>query len=308
MRSNRFIPVNKMTSKKKILITGGSGFIGSHIAEKCINEGHEISIIDVKPPINPNHLSSFINGDIFDLSLLERLVPDYDVIVHLIGLANAGTAQKEPMKSFNLNVLSLQNILDAIRTSGKKIKIIFPSSAAVYGMTDDLPIKENCVIRPTNIYSWHKYLCEQMIRSYQEQYGISYIILRFFNVYGKGNEGVIRIFLDLAKNGKTITSFGPYQYRDFIYSADVAEAVYNATIYNKATNKTINIGSGKGIQIRDILDIVCNLYPDATWIEEESTTPLYDSIADITLAKILLDFNPHCDLDFFKNIIINEMQ
>lgn len=307
MQSNHSIPVHEMTHKKRILITGGSGFIGSHIAEKFINEGHEVTIFDVQPPLNPNHSSSFIKGDIFDFPSLESLVPDYGAIVHLIGLANAAIVQNEPMKSFNLNILSLQNVLDAIRVAGKKIKIIFPSSAAIYGMTDDLPIKENCAIKPSNIYAWHKFSCEQMIHAYQEQYGISFIILRFFNVYGKGNEGVIRIFLDLAKDGKTITSFGPYQYRDFIYSGDVAEAVFNATIYNKATNKTINIGSGKGIQIRDILDIVCDLYPEAKWVEKESTIPLYDSIADITLAKILLDFNPHCDIDFFKKVIIDEM-
>jgi len=293
--------------KKKILITGGSGFIGSHIVKKFSENNNEIFIFDVNDPVYEiDQNTTFIKGDIFDESAVKDAVDKCDVIVHLIGLADSGIAQANPDKCFALNIKSLQVILEQCRKSKGK-KIVFPSSAAVYGITEDLPIKENFKPNPTNIYSWHKYLCEQLIKAYQENYNIPYVILRFFNVYGRGNEGVIGIFLDKAKNGETIQSFGPFQYRDFIYAGDVAEAVANAVLYDKAINRIINIGSGKGIQIREILDIVCEIYPDAQWRENEANFTMYDSIADITLANILLDFKPNISKEFMKKIIIEEM-
>jgi UDP-glucose 4-epimerase len=292
---------------QKILITGGSGFVGSHMVRKFSENNNVVTILDIiepKFPLNKN--SSYIKGDIFDLSSLKKVVEKNDVVVHLVGLADSNTAQKKPMTSFQLNVLSLQNILEACRLSGNK-KIVFPSSAAIYGITEDLPIKENFTPQPTNIYSWHKVLCEKMIQSYQKNYGINYVILRFFNVYGKGNEGVIGIFIDKAKKGETIESFGPFQYRDFIYAGDVAEAVYHAVAYEKSVNRVINIGSGKGVQIREILNMVCDVFPNARWEEKRADFTMYDSIADITLARILLDFKPNDSQEFMKKVIREEM-
>jgi nucleoside-diphosphate-sugar epimerase len=203
-------------------------------------------------------------------------------------------------------VVSLQNVLEVCRRAGEK-KIVFPSSAAVYGTTDDLPIRESVRPAPTNTYSWHKLLCEQLIQAYQKNYAIPYVILRLFNVYGRGNEGVIGIFLEKARKGEEIESFGPFQYRDFIYGGDVAGAFHRAVVYDKAVNRTINIGSGRGIQIREILEMVCRIYPRARWKETRASFTMYDSIADITLARILLDFEPHDSREFMDRIIREEM-
>lgn len=292
---------------QNILITGGSGFIGSHITKKFAEEDYQVTIFDVcKPVYDLGKKATFVEGNIFDIKSLRNVVEKADTIVHLVGLAESAIAQEDPMKSFQLNIVSLQNVLELCRTSKNK-KLIFPSSAAVYGITEDLPIKENLKPNPTNIYSWHKYLCELMIKSYQKNYGLQYVILRFFNVYGKGNEGVIGIFINKAKKGEIINSFGPFQYRDFVYSGDVAEAVYRAVAYGKAVNRIINIGSGKGLQIREILEIICDIYPCTKWQELQADFTMYDSIADITLAKILLDFKPNDSRVFLKNIITEEM-
>lgn len=290
-----------------VLITGGSGFIGSHIVGKFAEQNSKVTIFDLQEPqYDLGEKATFVKGNIFDQESLRSLVEEADTIVHLVGLADSGVAQKDPMKSFQLNIVSLQNILELCRLFKGK-KFVFPSSAAVYGITEDLPIKENFPPIPTNIYSWHKFICEKMIQSYQKNYGLQYVILRFFNVYGKGNEGVIGIFLNKAKNGEMIDSYGPFQYRDFVYSGDVAEAVYRAVAYDKAVNRIINIGSGKGLQIREILDMVCEIYPEAKWQELQADFTMYDSIADITLAKILLDFKPQHSRDFMKKIIVEEM-
>ncbi len=293
--------------KQNILITGGSGFVGSHMVKKFSENNNHVIIFDIMEPRYPlNGNVEYIKGDIFDQNSIQRAISEADIVVHLVGLADSGVAQKNPQKSFLLNVVSLQNILEAARIAGNK-KIVFPSSAAIYGITDDLPIKESFPPQPTNIYSWHKVLCEKMIQSYQKNFGINYVILRFFNVYGKGNEGVIGIFLEKAKKSETIESFGPFQYRDFIYAGDVAEAVYRAVAYEKSINRIINIGSGTGIQIRDILNMVCEIFPNAKWVEKPANFTMYDSIADITLARILLDFKPQTSRDFMKKIILEEM-
>jgi nucleoside-diphosphate-sugar epimerase len=293
--------------KHIILITGGSGFVGSHMVKKFAENNNHVIVFDIMEPRYPlDRNVEYIKGDIFNMESIQSVVNRADIIVHLVGLADSGIAQKNPQKSFLLNVVSLQNVLESARIAGNK-KIVFPSSAAIYGITEDLPIKESFHRQPTNIYSWHKVLCEKMIQSYQKNYAINYVILRFFNVYGKGNEGVIGIFIDKAKKGEMIESFGPFQYRDFIYAGDVAEAVYRAVAYEKSINRIINIGSGKGIQIRDILNMVCEIFPNAKWEEKTATFTMYDSIADITLARILLDFEPRQTKEFMKSVIENEM-
>ncbi len=293
--------------KQNILVTGGSGFVGSHMVKKFAENNNHVIVFDIMEPRYPLDSNvEYIKGDIFNIDSVQKVVNQADIIVHLVGLADSGIAQKNPQKSFLLNVVSLQNILEAARIAGNK-KMVFPSSAAVYGITEDLPIKESFQPEPTNIYSWHKVLCEKMVQSYQKNYGINYVILRFFNIYGKGNEGVIGIFIDKAKKGETIESFGPFQYRDFIYAGDVAEAVYRAVAYEKSINRIINIGSGKGIQVRDILNMVCEIFPNAKWEEKPANFTMYDSIADTTLARILLDFEPRHSKEFMKSVIEKEM-
>ena len=293
-----------MEEKSKILITGGSGFVGQSIARSFLKQKQEVCIADINS--QGCNYGKYADCDIFNLDNVMDFVREHDIIIHLVGLADAGIAQKEPEKSFRLNVLSLHNVLEACRIIGGK-KIIFPSSAAVYGMPDTLPIKENFPLSPTNIYSWHKYLCELLIKGYHDNFGLEYVILRLFNVYGKGNKGVITAFLKLVAKGETIKSFGPYQFRDFVYAGDVAQAFFKSAVYAKANNRIINIGTGKGTQIRDVLDIVCELYPKTKWLEEKKQFETYDSIADITLANILLDFKPHTSKDFMKKVIEEEM-
>ena len=289
--------------RKKVMITGGSGFIGQHLVKKFTESGQEVCNYDLqKLPT----LRNSIKGDIFDFEKLKDITRENDCIIHLVGLADGAAAQKNPMESFKTNVISLQNVLESCRLFGGK-KIVFPSSAAVYGITQDLPIKESFPPNPTNIYSWHKYICERMIQSYHDNFGIDYVILRLFNVYGAGHKGVIGTLLNKAKKDELIQSFGPYQYRDFVYAGDVAEAIHKAAIYEKVNNRIVNIGSGKGMQIRELLDLICEIFPNARWEGVKERFTMYDSIADVTLAKILIDFEPHASREFMKEIIKKEM-
>ena len=295
-----------MELDRSVLITGCSGFIGRHLIKTFIKHNTQFYIYDIKEPPIELPEGRFIKGDIFDLQQLKQAVEHHNVIIHLVGLADSAVVQREPMQSFMLNLVSLQNLLESCRIFKKK-KVVFPSSAAVYGLTEDLPVKESFHLNPTNTYSWHKYLCEKMLLAYHRNYGIDYVSLRLFNVYGQGNKGVIDFFIEKAKNKEAIESFGPYQYRDFVYAGDVAEAFHKAAIYEKTSNRVVNIGSGNGFQIRDILDLICEIFPEVKWTEMKSDFVMYDSIADITLARILLDFKPDGSREFMKKIISEEM-
>ena len=293
-----------MKDSERVLITGGAGFIGQSLVKEFEKAGHYFCVFDVKCPTSTR--AKYIKSDIFDFEKLADAVKNHDIIIHLVGLADARAAQKEPAKSFKLNVASLQNVLEACRISGNK-KLVFPSSAAVYGVTKTLPVREDFTPNPTNVYSWHKYVCENMMRCYHDNFGLEYVILRLFNVYGKGNKGVIELFLRKAARGEIIKGFGLHQYRDFVYAGDVAEAFYKSAVYKKANNRIINIGSGKGTQIEEVLEGICEIYPATKWIQEEGNFVLYDSIADVTLAKKLLNYRPHASKEFMKKTIMEEM-
>ena len=293
-----------MKESKKVLITGGSGFIGQSLVKAFEKAGHYVCVFDVKCPTLTR--VKCIKSDVFDFEKLADAVKNYDIIIHLVGLADARATQKEPAKSFKLNVASLQNLLEACRINGNK-KLVFPSSAAVYGITKTLPVREDFTPHPTNVYSWHKYMCEKMIRCYHDNFGLKYVILRLFNVYGKGNKGVIELFLRKAARGEIIKGFGLHQYRDFVYAGDIAHAFLKSAVHENANNKVINIGSGRGTQIKEILDLVYEIHPNTKWIEEKGKFITYDSIADITLAKTLLDYNPHASGEFMRKIITKEM-
>jgi len=286
----------------KVMITGGAGFIGQHISQKLTKLGHEVTVFDIHGPIKYGKL---VRGDVFDFPNLKKVVEKHDVIVHLVGLPDARAAQEDPMQSFNLNVVSAQNVLEACRLGNKKI--IFPSTAAIYGVTQNLPINENHPLNPSNIYSWHKSICEKLIVTYSQNFDVDYVILRLFNVYGRGNKGVIYSFVEKAKRGDSIEVFGAEQYRDFVYAEDVADAFYSSIIREAANKKIINIGSGKGIKISEILQMVCRIYPKVKVILKESKLIEYDSIADISLAKVMLNFSPRTSGKFMEKIIKEEM-
>jgi len=293
-----------MKESKRVLITGGAGFIGQSIVKAFEKAGHYVCVFDVKCPTFTH--AKCIKSDIFNFEKLANAVKNHDIIIHLVGLADARAAQKEPTKSFELNVASLQNLLEACRINGNK-KIVFPSSAAIYGVTKTVPVREDFTPNPTNVYSWHKCMCEKMIHCYHGNFGLKYVILRLFNVYGEGNEGAIKLFLRKAARGETIEGFGLHQYRDFVYAGDVAEVFLKSALYKKVNNKTINVGSGGGTQIKEILDLVCEIHPQTKCIQKKGELTAYDSIADITLAKTLLDYNPHVSREFMRKIITEEM-
>ncbi len=243
----------------KILITGGYGFIGSHVAERFYEEGHEIHIIDNLSSGKKSNLlikHKYYNMDVRDKSCEEIFSNTYfDVVIHLAAQNSTSKSVEDPFFDAQSNILGLINILSLAKDSLAK-KFVFSSSSAVYGNTPQLPISESSPCHPLCPYGMSKHAGEQYCQLFSEMYGLSAVSLRFSNVYGprqsmEGESGVIPVFIDKILKNKAVTIFGNgKQTRDFIYVEDVADAIYkvatdytNSPVYNISTNKRISINN-----------------------------------------------------------------
>uniref|UniRef100_A9AAL6 NAD-dependent epimerase/dehydratase n=1 Tax=Methanococcus maripaludis (strain C6 / ATCC BAA-1332) TaxID=444158 RepID=A9AAL6_METM6 len=243
----------------KILVTGGAGFIGSHIVDLLVENGHDVSILDNLSTGNKKNLkvlAKFINGDILDKNLD---LTGFECVIHEAAQINVRTSVENPVFDANINILGTINILEKIKEYDVK-KIIFSSSGgAVYGEPEYLPVDEKHSLKPLSPYGLSKFCAEEYIKLYNRLYDIEYCILRYSNVYGErqdplGEAGVISIFIDKMKKGESPVIYGDgNQTRDFVNVKDVARANLMALNWK---NETVNICSGKEISINELFKII----------------------------------------------------
>ena len=257
-----------MINKLKILITGGAGFIGSHIVDGYIKAGHKVAIIDnlstgFRRNINPK--AKFYQADIRDLKrVLNIFKKEKPAIVnHHAAIAEVVKSVKNPMPTFETNVPGTANVLLAFGKYGKGSgrKFIFSSSGgAIYGQPKKIPANENELINPLSPYGLSKFLGEEVIKFYSRQYEFDYLIFRYPNVYGprqnpKGEAGVVAIFSGLMRRGKRPVIYGDgSKTRDYVYVDDIVRA--NIIGLRKGKNDIFNLGWGKEIKDRMIFDIL----------------------------------------------------
>jgi len=167
-----------------------------------------------------------------------------------------------------------------------------------------VPIDETTIPTPASVYGWHKLMGELELRAYRQSYGLSYVILRLFNVVGSGNKGVIHHYVESALESHAIRGFGRDQLRDFVDASDVAEAFTLAAAKTGIVDKVINIGSGQGIRIAELAAMIQSVVPGTSIeFEEKADYIPYHSVADITLAKNLLDFRPRAGRDAVQSLV-----
>ena len=286
---------------RKVLVTGGCGFLGGYIVKELVAEGVEVCVFDVGECQEKSVKS--IKGDALDLDKLKGAAEGVDVVIHLVGVRDAHVAEANPDLSFRMNVLSLHNVLEACRAAKVK-RLLFPSSASVYGRTDTIPVSEEDAVRPTGIYAYHKWLCEGLIRSYRATYGLNFVIFRLFNAYGPGNANILHHCITAGKQGKSITLFGADQVRDFVYIGDVARVFRLSVLSPQLDNRSLNLGTGKGWTIRGVANLVEKEFPGLKLkFEEKAGFVPYHSVADITLASKLLDFVPENSEELIRKVI-----
>lgn len=250
----------------KIVITGGAGFIASHIADAYVGAGHKVVVIDnlltgLRKNLNPK--VKFYKADIRNLDLMEKIFKRErpEVLNHHAAIAEVVKSLRNPIPTFQTNVLGTTNVLLAFGKygRGKNKKIIFSSTGgAIYGEPKEIPADEKNPAVPLSPYGLSKLLDEEIIKFYARQYGFKYLIFRYPNVYGPrqnphGEAGVVAIFGLLLKEGVRPTIFGDgTKARDYVYVSDIVRA--NLAVLKKGVNDTLNLGWGKLVTDQMIFD------------------------------------------------------
>lgn len=294
-------------SSDKVLVTGGLGFIGSHVVDLLIEQGREVAVIDnlnCGDRNNANEKATYYETDIRDQKELKRVFekenPTY--VIHLAAQSNVPDSIKDPLADGATNILGTLNLIDLAR-EWKVKKFVYSSSAAVYGNPSYLPITEEHPIQPLSFYGLSKYTPEQYLRLYHELYGLSYTALRYANVYGPrqvahGEGGVVAIFIDRLLQKEPIFIQGDgNQTRDFIYVRDVARA--NLLSLEKEESAVIHVSTGLQTSINQLVTHLEKHLRRA--IQPEYTAPregdIYHSYMDNSKMQTYLGWKPQFSLD-----------
>ena len=291
-----------MEKYKRALVTGGAGFIGSHLSRELIARGFNVTIIDnlsMGKESNIPRGAEFIKGDILDEKLLKKIVPSIDAIFHLAAKVSIRDSLNNFLEDANNNIMGTLNLLKSCCGSPVK-KFVYASSMAVYAdRKSSMPIDEDYTLDPISPYGISKLASEKYCLNVASSIGMDCVVLRYFNTYGDGQTltpyvGVITIFINKLLNGEQPIIFGDgNQRRDFIYVGDIVQANVKAIGWNGHFG-IFNIGTGEGKSVNDIVKILCKkINPDINPIyEEEREGELKYSIANIQNAKDELGFSP----------------
>jgi len=303
-------------SAKKVLVTGGAGFIGSHLVDQLVSMDYEVLVIDnlslgVRENINPR--AYFWNEDIRDLEAIKYVFRGVDCVFHCAAISRIQPCIKNPEESFTNNLLGTSNVLEAARLAGVK-KVVYSGSSSVYGDQKVLPLREEEPPRPKNIYAVHKLMSEQLCLKFTELYGLSAVCLRYFNVYGERQplEGayaaVVGIFLGQKERGEPLTIVGDgKQRRDFTYVGDVVKANLAAMDCAEAIGEVINIGTGINYSINELADLVeANARFHRCYLPARPGEA-QESLADNSKAKKILSFKPAMSLSVWIKSQIKKM-
>lgn len=296
-----------MIKNKNILITGGCGFIGSHIAEQLCAE-NSIRIIDNlssgrRENIQGLNIESFFEGDITKPSEeFYRIFDDVDIVFHEAANVFVSKSIEDPTYDAETNIIGLINVLEACRKSRVQ-RIVFASSSAVYGNPISLPIEETLPLRPDSPYAASKIAGEYYCRLYYELYELEAVCLRYFNVYGERQDstnpysGVIAIFAENIINNLPSVIYGDgEQARDFINVRDVVKANIMAAESEEAIGKALNIGTGQSTSINELAQLM-GMRKAAVEYEPARLGDVRESVADTTLTEATLAFTARVDIE-----------
>lgn len=295
----------------KYMVTGGCGFIGSHIAEALVKDGHAVVVFDNLSSGHESNLAAFrdrvdfIRGDIRDPAALTAAMAGVDGVFHEAALVSVFDSVERPMDNHEINITGTLNVLSAARTCGVK-RVLIAASAAAYGNNPDLPKKETMRPEPESPYGLAKVAGEYYLRVFASLYGVETVSLRYFNVYGPRQDpgsmysGVISRFADAVSAGRNPTVFGDgKQTRDFVFVRDVARANLLAmTSKRLGQGEVVNIGTGRSVSLLDLLDALQDLTGRTFDIAFNPERPgdIRHSLADIALARATLDYEPEVDI------------
>lgn len=294
---------------RRVLVTGGAGFIGSHSVDYLLKQGTQVLVLDNLSSGKTENLNlsrpnlEFMEGDVLEYPLLVDLLKDCDAVLHLAAIASVPESISNPIYSMQVNTQGFLHVLQAVNEVNKPIRIVYASSAAVYGDTTQLPARENQPEMPLSPYALQKIHCEQYAAIYASLHGIKSLGLRYFNVYGERQDphspysGVISRFMDLYEKKEELIIYGDgKQSRDFIHVSDVARA--NWLALQGADTGAVNIATGKPETLLSLIDYIEAAGGAPAWRGFEAARPgdIKASYAATALAAESLQFKAEISL------------
>jgi nucleoside-diphosphate-sugar epimerase len=287
------------------LVTGGAGFIGSHLCEELVRRGHRVRVADsliTGKRSNLDHIKGieFLEGDLANIDFAQTAVQGCDFVLHQAAIPSVPRSVKDPLTSNRANVDGTLNVLLASRDAGVK-RLVFAASSSAYGDTPTLPKHEKMPTNPLSPYALQKVIGEQYLQMFTRLYGLETVAIRYFNVFGPRQDptspysGVISVFATalLEKRSPTIYGDGE-QTRDFTYVANVVDGVLRASEAPGASGEIINVATGGRISLNQLFEEMRKLVgADVKPTYAESRRgDVRDSQADITKARELLGYEP----------------
>jgi len=306
---------NNYYSGKKVLVTGGLGFIGLNVSQRLLELGAIVTVLDNFMPTDVSKPLAEVLGhikvaiaDIRDEEKVERVVRDQEVIFNLAGKSGAADSNKTPLNDLDINCRGHLTVLEACRTFNPKVTIVFPSSRLVYGKPLYLPVDEKHPLAPESIYAAHKLAVENYHLIYGKLYGIKATVLRISNPYGpfQAGEGraygIANSFIQAAVSGKPITLFGDgSQRRDYLYIDDLVEVLLRAASMPESRGRIYNIGDGQGTSLLELAEMAVAAAGQGSivrvpWPEEYRAIETGDYQSDISLARHELGWSPSAEI------------
>ena len=294
----------------KYLVTGGAGFIGSHICEGLLVAGHEVRVLDNLSSGYEKNVAGldvdFVKADVRDLEAVAAAAAGGDGIFHEAALVSVPESVEKPLENDAINVTGTLNVLLAAREGGVR-RVLLASSAAVYGNNPQLPKREDMLPEPVSPYALGKIAGEYYLRVFAELYGVQTVALRYFNVFGPRQDpgsmysGVISKFVEVVKSGGTPTVFGDgEQTRDFVYVKDVVAANLLAmTSERVGRGEVFNVGTGRRTSLLELIETLAAIFGREVkpGFAAERAGDIRHSVSDISRARDLLGYQPEATLE-----------
>ena len=291
----------------KALVTGGAGFIGSNLVETLVGEGHEVVVLDSLLSGYAQNVDQerarFVRGDIRDVQTLADVIEGVEIVYHLAASVGNKRSIDHPFDDAEVNVVGTLKVLEAARRAGVR-KVVFSSSAGIFGPLQTLPISEDHPVEPDSPYGAGKLCAEKNCLAYTKLYGLECVCLRYFNVYGPRQRydaygNVIPIFVFRLLRGEPITIFGDgEQTRDFVNVRDVVQANVRSSL-RPGVWGAFNLGSGARVTINRLVEMIGEYGDLRGKVVYAPPRPgdVRDSLADISKARAAFDFEPSVDFE-----------
>lgn len=252
----------------RVIVTGGAGFIGSHLVHKLLDEGHEVTVLDNLSTGKRHNLPGhprlkLVIGDVADVEAVRSTLQGQDVVFHLAAVASVQASIDDPLRTQRTNLQGSVTLMEAAKQAGVQ-RFLFASSAAVYGDAENLPISESLKPKPMSPYAADKLAAEHYLAHYHRQGWLSGTVFRFFNVFGPRQDpsspysGVISIFAERSGRQQGVTIYGDgRQTRDFVFVRDLVDVLYNSLDWPREQElPVVNIGRGKQVSLLQLLDTI----------------------------------------------------